>query len=106
MSTFKQKISISAGSGLLFFIVNLPFTYKLFSLSTTYNILIQTIIFFIATYLTMGYSENVPIKVGRTLIASVLFLLLSTPFINKLLNNNLLIRTAVYIAILTLMMYS
>lgn len=97
MSTFKQKLIISTGSGILFLLVNLLFSY---------DISIQSIIFFIATFLTMGSSGHVYIRAGRSLISSVLFLLLSTPFTNKLLNNNLLARTAVYIFLLTLMMYS
>ena len=129
MSTFYQKLSISASSALLFLIVNLPIIYQLTDkifggllsdnkCPTTKGILLHTLVFFLVTYLSMGGNAPPSIKAGRALSASLVFLLLTSPFgynitsslfkhtIQCSTQEGLLLHTIIYTGILTLLMYN
>lgn len=94
MSTLQQKISISAGSALLFFLLNLPVTYRLtnsilaldivnpFTMCpTATGLIIHAIIFFVITFLSMSSASfNAGIKFKNSLYATLIFLLIASPF--------------------------
>ena len=137
MATFNQKLAISAGSALVFLLINLPQTYKLTnqllgslfgslwnsatSCPTTVGIILHAAVFFLVTYLSMGRYASKHIKVRRSLIAALVFLVLSSPFAYKTVRSilgpaiadpngcprqaGLDVHTLVYTGILTAMMY-
>ena len=98
MSTLQQKVSISAGSALLFFLLNLPATYRLTNYilpcntvnpltgcPTTTGLIIHASIFFVITFLSMtSASFNAGIKFKNSLYATVIFLLIASPFMYSL----------------------
>lgn len=100
MATLQEKVSISVNSALLFYILNLPFTYqltnKLFS-NTLYNtktdcptpigLIVHTLIFFLITFLTMGnLQERTLTKIKHSLTGSAIFFIVSSPMIYSLMS--------------------
>lgn len=102
MATFNQKLSISAGSAVLFGLVNLPATYKITkSLSglnlyngltgcpTSLGLLVHAAVFFAVSYFSMGSNSTVStgIKIKHSLYGSLIFFLLSNPATFKFVNS-------------------
>ena len=93
MSTFKKKLSISAGSSLLYFIINLPYTYKFTSnilskklyifdkgCPNNLGLIVHTLLFFTITYFIMSRSKiNNLVKVKHSLYGTLIFYFLSSP---------------------------
>lgn len=109
MATFNQKAMISAPSALLFFALNLPFTYKLTDSLlpiNTYNsvtncptsegLLLHSLVFYLITYFSMG--KRTTNKVKNSLIATFLFYIISQPFtystVNSIVGGNLISSAA------------
>lgn len=100
MATLQEKIAISANSAVLFYLLNLPFTYKLtnrlFSNTlyntktncpTTIGLLVHTLIFFLITFLTMGnLRERNLIKLKHSLTGTAIFFIVSSPMIYSLMS--------------------
>ena len=91
MATFEQKLSISAGSAVLFALVNLPQVYQVTNnllpldlyangCPTNLGLVVHAIVFFVISYLTMGNSniDNM-IKIKHSLYGTLIFYLLSSP---------------------------
>lgn len=102
MSTFEQKLNISFNSAILFYLINLPFTYNLTSnlINTTLismncpanlGIILHTLVFFIITYLSMSSAKiNEGIKIKHSLYGTLIYYFISSPpfytFINMIFN--------------------
>ena len=91
MSTFEQKLNISFNSAILFYLINLPFTYNLTSnlINTTLismncpanlGIILHTLVFFIITYLSMSSAKiNEGIKIKHSLYGTLIYYFISSP---------------------------
>jgi len=89
MATFDQKAKISAGSAILFTLINLPQAYNLSNnFLPTYNIncptnlglIIHALLFFVITFLTMGDPyERTGTKLKHSLYGTLIFFLVSNP---------------------------
>lgn len=87
MSTLEKKFKISFNSALLFFVINLPQTYKLtnyispielYTNKPTYNgLLVHTLAFFMVSYMTMG-DKPAELKIKYSLYGSLIFYFLSS----------------------------
>ena len=102
MSTFEQKLNISFNSALLFYLINLPFTYNLTSslinttlislnCPTNLGIILHTLVFFTITYLSMSSAKiNKGIKIKHSLYGTLIYYFISSPafytFINMIFN--------------------
>ena len=100
MATLQSKLSISAGSALLFALINLPETYKLtdsllplnlFDKSkncpTYLGLLVHTVVFGLITFLSMGSSMSETermMKLKNSVYASLVFFLVSSPIMYAL----------------------
>ena len=134
MATFRQKLIISSSSAVLFALINLPTTYqftskivnlKLLNDNNCPNIIgfiLHSLIFFIFTYLSMDNPiSKIGIKLKRTIYATLIFYLISSPsfasFINNFIGNaffskkgcptklGILLNSVVYCAALVGLMY-
>jgi hypothetical protein len=132
MSTLNKKIQISIFSGLIYFIVNLPETYKLTNkilnsytdnnCPTLIGSILHTCIFFIITYLSMYKStKDNGIKLKHTVYGTLIYYFVSSPalynishilFGNTISDNNgcptllgILLHDIIYIIILIGIMY-
>lgn len=93
MATFQQKLSISIGSALLFFLINLPGTYRITNsvlpldlynggtnCPTNTGLIIHAILFFVLTFLSMTRASiNTGIKLKHTIYATLIFFLIASP---------------------------
>ena len=102
MSTFEQKLNISFNSAILFYLINLPFTYNLTSslinttlislnCPTNLGIILHTLVFFTITYLSMSSAKiNKGIKIKHSLYGTLIYYFISSPafytFINMIFN--------------------
>jgi hypothetical protein len=102
MSTFQQKLKISAGSALLFALMNLPQTYKfidsiipgisLFNAATNcptnLGLLAITVLFFLVTFLSMrGAYVPSGIKLKHSIYGSLIFFFISSPVMYSFVSN-------------------
>ena len=106
MASFDQKLKISLGSSLLFFIINSPKTYELTSFITKLNlfnfdtncrtntgIIIHTFLFFLISYLSMNnVKSSTGIKLKHSIYGTLIYYLVSSPafysFISLLFNKS------------------
>ena len=128
MTTLEQKVKISLGSTGLFFLLNssnsFNFMSKFFSLNLIENncpthlgIFVNTLLFFIITYLSMGDPfKNRLFKLKNTTYGTLIYFMISSQTLyyltNKMLNINecrsivsLMIHSAVYFMLLVGIMY-
>lgn len=133
MVSFNKKLTISAGSAVLFALINLPQVYKLtqtftglnvFNLSTncptSLGLLVHALVFFAISYFSMGNIANKGIKIKHSLYGALIFFLLSSPamfkFIGSILPNiansngcptlfGIIVHALVYCGVLVAVMY-
>ena len=128
MATLEQKVKISLGSAGLFFLLNSSNSYKFVSnilntkliennCPTHLGILINTILFFIITYLSMGDPfKNQLFKLKNTTYGTLIYFMISSQTLyylsNKILNIDecrsnlsLIIHSAIYFILLVGVMY-
>lgn len=97
MASFKQKLGISAFSGILFAVVNHPSTYSFTSdvvssaitdiagCPTSKGLLVHTLVFLVITMLTMGNPLEMPLlKFKYSLYSALIFFFLSSPAVYSL----------------------
>lgn len=96
MADLQTKAAISAPAAALFFLLNTPLAYRLtnalpFSTwdeasgcATAQGLLLHSLIFFAVTYLTMGDRVPARVKADRSLTATLLFYVLSSPSMYEL----------------------
>lgn len=125
MSTLQKKINISFSSACLFFVINLPQTYKLTSTvlnnnnsnNVTYNgLLLHTLIFFLISYFTMG-DKPAKLKLKYSFYGTLIFYFFSSSplycITNKIVNKTsqeqnvlqVMIHSVLYFATLLGVMY-
>ena len=90
MSTLEKKISISAGSALMFGVLNLPAVYEMTNrvlpvatmrngCPTSVGLLVHTFVFLGLTYLTMcGAKMSDGMKLSNTIFSALIFYFLSS----------------------------
>ena len=124
MTTLEQKVNISISSACLFFLLNHPQSYKLFSKTfklnlyvnncpTNSGILFNTLLFFIITYLTMGNPfKNQLFKLKNTTYGTLIFYMISSPAMYYLTNKDncpsismVLLHSIIYCLVLIGVMY-
>ena len=131
MSTFDQKLRISAGSGFVFFLMNHPSLLTMLGPElynsttqclTNRGVIVQVIIFAILTFLSMrgSYADTLT-KISHTTYGALIFFFVSNPatyrVVSSILGENLVnangcpttqgifLHTLVYIAALVGVMY-
>jgi hypothetical protein len=138
MATLEQKLIISLMSAAVFVLVNLPQTYQLTNkilggllgplsnadgkCATTVGLVVHALVFYLVTRLMMtnAYSSK-KLKHRRALIATLVFVILSSPMAFRLVRSvlgngianaagcpttqGILVHAAVYTAVLVLLMY-
>ena len=123
MASLQQKIMISLNSAVLFFIVNYPnFFEKDFVCPKNIALIVNVIIFFGISFLTMGNSKiNTGVKIKHSLYSSLIFYFISSPPLYALVGSvfgklfsdsngcgtvyGLLLHTVVYCCALVAVMY-
>ena len=130
MATLTHKIYISAFSSVIFFLFNLPETYKLIGsvlslklinglCPTNIGVVLHTLLFFIFSFMTMGDPrKEMLLKIKYSLYGTLIFYFVSSPALygitNKLLQNissncpnkvGILLHSFVYCLLLVAIMY-
>ena len=94
MVSLEKKIMISAGAAGIFALLNLPIVYQItngifgFTMKngcpTVYGVLLHAAVYYAITYLTMGNKISSATKHKHTQSGTIVFLILASPFVYKL----------------------
>ena len=128
MTTLEQKVKISLGSAGLFFLLNSPKSFELVSKILNLNLIIEkcpthlgmivnTILFFVITYLSMGDPfKNQLFKLKNTTYGTLIYFMISSQTLYYLSNKilkidecrstlSLMIHSLIYFILLVGVMY-
>jgi|TARA_B110001469_G_scaffold114003_1_gene117678 hypothetical protein len=124
MATFSKKLSISLGSSVLFFLLNIPESYKLLgklsglklienNCRTSLGALVNTLVFYAISFLTMGNPiQKSLLKLKYSTYGSLIYFFVSSITLTQILFNtkctthmSSFIQSIIYCILLVLLMY-